>query len=126
MIPAFLLLYPLRRRDLRCLAGCAVGLVLGLVLIPAAVFGPARTLAYYQEWTEVLVRPALGTGTDRSRAKELIDVTARDEIHAQQIRPVNAEPVYGDIRLSGLGVFGALIWLLLPHPVGARPSREGR
>ena len=78
VIPAFLILYPLYRRDGRCLAGCAGGLVLGLAIIPAAVFGPARTLAYYQEWTHVLLWPALGAGADQSRAKELIEVTATD------------------------------------------------
>jgi alpha-1,2-mannosyltransferase len=85
VIPAFLLLYPVYRRDVRCLAGCAVGLILGLALIPAAVFGPARTLMYYQEWTHVLVWPALGSGTDQSRAKELIDVTATDSQSFQAI-----------------------------------------
>jgi hypothetical protein len=85
VIPAFLILYPLQRRDGRCLAGCAVGLVLGLAAIPAAVFGPARTLAYYQEWTHVLLWPALGPGTDQSRAKELIDITATDSQSFQAI-----------------------------------------
>jgi hypothetical protein len=85
VIPAFLLLIPLWRRDGRCLAGCAVGLVLGLAFIPAAVFGPARTLAYYQEWTQVLVRPGLGAGTDASRARELIEVTATDSQSFQAI-----------------------------------------
>jgi hypothetical protein len=60
VIHAFLLIYPLHRRDGRCLAGCAIGLVLGLAAIPAAVFGPARSLAYYHEWTQVLLWPALG------------------------------------------------------------------
>jgi hypothetical protein len=85
VIPAFLLLVPLWRRDGRCLAGCAVGLVLGLGVIPAAVFGPARTLAYYEEWTQVLVRPGLGAGTDASRARELIEVTATDSQSFQAI-----------------------------------------
>jgi hypothetical protein len=85
VIPAFLLLVPLWRRDGRCLAGCALGLVLGLGAIPAAVFGPARTWAYYREWTEVLVRPGLGTGADQSRARELIDVTATDSQSFQAI-----------------------------------------
>jgi hypothetical protein len=78
VIPAYLLVYPLWRRDVRCLAGCALGLVLGMAVIPAAVFGPARTWAYYEEWTEVLIRPGLGAGTDQSRTKELIAVTATD------------------------------------------------
>jgi hypothetical protein len=85
VIPVFLLLYPLSRRDVRCLAGCTAGLLLGLAVIPAVVFGPARALGYYQEWTRVLLWPALGTGMDRSRAKELIEVTATDSQSFQAI-----------------------------------------
>jgi hypothetical protein len=85
VIPAFLLLVPLWRRDARCLAACALGLLVGMAAIPAAVFGPARTLAYYEEWTQVLLRPGLGAGTDASRARELIEVTATDSQSFQAI-----------------------------------------
>ncbi|HEV3203974.1 MAG TPA: glycosyltransferase family 87 protein [Gemmataceae bacterium] len=78
VIPAFLLLIPLWRRDARCLASCLIGLFVGLVIIPASVFGPARTIAYYKEYDEKLLRPGLGKGTDQSRAKELIEMTAND------------------------------------------------
>jgi alpha-1,2-mannosyltransferase len=78
LIPAYLLIYPLWRRDVRWLAGCAIGLVVGLGVIPAAVLGPGRTVACYQEWCDVLIRPALGRGNDQSRAKELIEATATD------------------------------------------------
>jgi hypothetical protein len=79
VIPALLLLVPLCRRDWRCLAGCAVGLVVGLGVIPAAVLGPTRTRDYYKEWANVLVRPGLGAGGDSSaRDKELLEVTATD------------------------------------------------
>jgi hypothetical protein len=78
IIPAFLLIYPLWKRDLRCLAGCTLGLVIGLGMIPAAVLGPQRTALYIEEWTDVLLRPALGKGEDQSRAKELLNVTATD------------------------------------------------
>jgi hypothetical protein len=78
IIPAFLLVYPLWRRDLRCLAGCALGLILGLIVVPVSVFGPTKTWQYYREWNRALGQPALAEGTDQSRAKELIEVTATD------------------------------------------------
>jgi hypothetical protein len=76
--PAFLLLYPVWRRDRRCLAGCALGLFLGLVAVPTMVFGVPRTWDYYQEYYQVTLAPALGMGADQSRAVELIDVPATD------------------------------------------------
>jgi hypothetical protein len=78
VIPAFLLIYPIWRRDFRSLVACAIGLGLGLGVIPAAVFGPQRTIDYYREWDRALRQPALGDGSDRSRAKELIEITATD------------------------------------------------
>ena len=44
----------------------------------AAVLGPQRTLACYEEWTNVLIRPGLGKGEDPARAKELLEATATD------------------------------------------------
>ena len=78
MFPAFLLLVPLVRRDLRCLAGCAAGLAVGLVLVPVAAFGPARTRDYYAEYVRVTLAPGLGLGADPSRADELTEVGATD------------------------------------------------
>jgi hypothetical protein len=78
IIPALLLIYPLWKRDFRCLAGCVLGLTIGLGAVPAAVLGPQRTLGYFEEWTEVMLRPALGKGEDQSRVKELINVNATD------------------------------------------------
>jgi alpha-1,2-mannosyltransferase len=78
VFPAFLLLYPVIRRDWRFLAGSAAGLALGLVLIPLAVFGPARTRDYYVEYFQVTLAPGLGIGTDDSRSNELTQVTSTD------------------------------------------------
>ena len=78
IIPAFLLVYPLWRRDKRWLAGCAVGLFVGMVLIPAAVLGPSLVVTRYRKLAEVLVLPAFGKGEDRTRAKELTDTTSTD------------------------------------------------
>jgi len=78
IIPAVLLIYPVWRRDRRCLAGGTLGLILGLGLIPTMVFGPAKTWAYFREWDQGLRQPALAGKGDQSRAKELIEVTATD------------------------------------------------
>src|SRR5262249_23583287 len=68
IIPAYLLLLPLWRRNGRCLAGCAAGLVLGLVVIPLVVLGPTRTANCYREMTRTVLLPGLGGGEDASRA----------------------------------------------------------
>lgn len=78
IIPAYLLLLPLWRRDGRCLAGCAAGLVLGLVLIPVVFLGPQRTLDCYREMTRTVLLPGLGGGEDASRASELTNQTATE------------------------------------------------
>ena len=78
LFPPFLLLYPFWRRRWRMAAGVVLGLTLGLVVVPAAIFGPRRAVEVYQTWFEVLAKPALGTGSDRSRATELTDMTATD------------------------------------------------
>jgi hypothetical protein len=130
--PAFLLLYPLWRRDLRCLAGAALGLFLGLAVIPAAVFGPKQTMAYYQELAEVLIRPAMGTGTDQSRAKELIEVTATDSqsllaslhntLHLDPYtRPRQASTA---VRLASM-VVGGLMTVLTLLAAGWRRPQDG-
>jgi hypothetical protein len=78
VIPAFLLLVPLWRRDRRCLAGCALGLCLGLALVPSLVLGPFRAVKCYQDMAEKLFQPALTKGGDHARDVELLNVTATD------------------------------------------------
>jgi len=82
VLPVFLLLFPLWRRDRRCLAGCALGLVLGLALIPAAVLGPARAWAAFREWSQGVILPAFGVGHDPQREAQLLAVTAT---HSQSL-----------------------------------------
>ncbi len=78
LFPLYLLIYSLWRRDWRLMASCVLGLALGLMVIPAAFFGPAKALRYAQEWNQVLIEPALLGGADRSRAGELLDINATD------------------------------------------------
>ena len=78
VIPAFLILHPLLRRDGRCLSGLALGLFFALVVLPVAVSGPDAALAQARTFLDVTLRPGLGTGGDASRAAELTDVTGTD------------------------------------------------
>src|SRR5947208_3629762 len=78
IIPVLLLVVPLGRRDGRCLIGCALGLLLGLFVLPATVFGPARAIDCSRQLYEVLLAPAVGVGSDDSRRLELTSVTLTD------------------------------------------------
>jgi alpha-1,2-mannosyltransferase len=132
IIPVFLLLVPLVRRDGRCLIGCALGLLLGLAVVPALTFGPSRTVACYQELYAVMLAPGVGVGSDTSRARELINVTATDSqsflavIHntlhlKRQTRPRAASPTVRAIHwLLGAGMTLASLWTF------RRRSRENR
>jgi hypothetical protein len=132
IFPAFLLLFPLWRRDGRFLAGSAAGLAVGLAVIPAAVFGPTRTWHYYEELADVLIWPALGTGNDQSRAKELIEVTATDSQSLQAAwhntlhlhpwyRPTQVSPA---VRLTSMAAGGCLTLLAL-LAAGCRRAAPG-
>ena len=50
IFPAYLILYPLWRRDWRAAAGWAIGLFVGLLLVPALVLGPERTAPSTRSW----------------------------------------------------------------------------
>jgi hypothetical protein len=113
--PAFLLLYPLARRDWRFLVSCAAGLLVGLVLIPVAVLGPSRTRDCYAEYVQVTLLPGVGLGEDQSRSGELTHITSTDSqsilaalhntIHRDpETRPADASPTlrYLSYLLGGL------------------------
>lgn len=126
IIPVYLLLLPLWRRDGRCLAGCAAGLVLGLAVIPGLYLGPVRTVACYREMTRSVLLPGLGGGgDDASRAAELTNQTATEgqsiltalhnSLHYDlSTRPPKASPtlryisyvIGGLLTLTALAAFG--------------------
>jgi len=134
LFPPFLLLYPFWRRRWRMAAGVAVGIALSLVVIPAAVFGPRHSVEVYRTWFEVLAKPALGTGSDHSRATELTNMTATDNqsllaaIHNWQYfdvprenRPPQCAPaarvaVYGVGALALAGIGFAAGWRRRDEP----------
>jgi hypothetical protein len=105
VFPAFLLLVPLIRRDGRCFLGCALGLAVGLGLLPWAALGTRGTVCCYEEFAQVMLAPALHLGADRSRGEELLEMNATDNqsfeamihntryLHIDRcIRPVHPSP----------------------------------
>jgi hypothetical protein len=131
VIPAFLILVPLWRRDWRCLGGCAAGLIIGLFLIPASVFGVPKTLAYYKEYDEKVLRPGLGAGGHSSRATELIELTSNDSqsimaaihntLHPDRLgRPPQPS---AEIRWAHR-LIGGLLTLVTLLASGWRPARD--
>jgi hypothetical protein len=78
VIPAFLLLFPLWRRQWRTLAGAALGLAGSLVILPALYWGIPQALELNQQMIEAVLHPGLGRGGDQARADELTNVTATD------------------------------------------------
>jgi hypothetical protein len=135
VFPAFLLLYVTWRRDFRCLCACGIGLVLGLAVVPTAVWGPQRALWYHQRFAAVVLLPGIGIQSDQSRAKELTEVTATDSqsllavIHNtahlnRYYRPVQASPLVRIAALLLAGVFGAATMVVGRRPCSLTPACE--
>jgi hypothetical protein len=93
IFPGLLLVYPLWRRDGRCLLGCAVGTLLGLIVIPVLAMGVDRTWVSYEDLYQRLLSPAMGVGSDRSLERELISTTSTDH---QSIQSVLHNSLYPD------------------------------
>jgi alpha-1,2-mannosyltransferase len=138
IFPAFLALLPLRRGDTCGLAGMALGLALGLVVLPALVFGPRQTGECYRQLGGAVLGPALGWGDDTSRGAELLDTTA---CHSQSMvtafnalihpdratRPPQAAPLARRLHwaLGGLMTL-ATLWTFRPKPSPLDPAAEAR
>ncbi|HZZ77011.1 MAG TPA: glycosyltransferase family 87 protein [Gemmataceae bacterium] len=80
VIPAYLLVYPLWKRDWRGLAGCAAGCLVGLGLIPLLAFGPTRATEHYATYGRVFFGPLLKVSDDDSRKEEILGVNATDSV----------------------------------------------
>ncbi len=78
LFPVLLFIYPIWRRRWSMIAGAATGLALTLVLVPAVAFGPSRSIELYKDWLQILVKPALGQGADKSLIHELTGMQSTD------------------------------------------------
>ena len=115
IIPAFLLVYPAWRRDWKFLGGTALGLVVGLALIPGIVLGPERTLFCYRQLVNGVLMPGMIHEGDETRAHELTDTNGTDSqsfiVVAHNLlypdkfkRPAHAAPElqWGALSFAGL------------------------
>lgn len=116
IIPGFLLLYPLVRRDRHTLVGAAFGGLLLFALIPALWWGDRGMIDLNRQLFEQVVKPGTTGGGDQTRAEELTKTTSTDSqsfvaaIHAWQhpdrsVRPANASR---EARLAHAAIAGAL------------------
>jgi hypothetical protein len=78
VIPIYLLVYPLWRRDMRTFAGCGLGLVVGLAVVPLAVMGPKQMVSEYKEYANVFFGPLMHLSDDKSREVEILGMNATD------------------------------------------------
>jgi len=78
VFPVFLLIVPVWRKDYKQFAGCIVGLVLGLVIIPVSVMGVDKTKTAYSDFYNVLIGPSLGISADNTRGVELTNLNSTD------------------------------------------------
>lgn len=76
VIPAYLLLVPIWRRDRRSIAGSALGLAVGLIALPVVTLGPLHTVETYRSFVNRVLAPGLGGGDDPTLAAELTDITS--------------------------------------------------
>lgn len=119
VIPAYLGLFlvtDLPGRAVRGVLGLGIGLVVWLVVFPAAVWGWDKMVDTNRTFVDVVLAPgALGTG-DQTRARELTDTTATDSQSFQAMlhnlrhpdptaRPDKAD---GRTRLAHWGIGAAL------------------
>jgi hypothetical protein len=122
VIPIYLLVYPLWKRDVRGLAGCAIGLFLGLVAVPLAAFGPEGTVTQYESYAHVFFGPLFGVTDDHSRKDELLGVNATDAVGIRNAlhnltyrdpftRPAAVDPVANWIyRILGVLMTALVLW----------------
>jgi alpha-1,2-mannosyltransferase len=85
IFPAFLVLFPLWRRDRRALAGTTFGLLVGFVVVPSLVWGFAGALDVHEKMFDTVIKPGLGLSSSATLAQEMLEMTATDNQSIQAI-----------------------------------------
>lgn len=74
IIPGLLLIFPMLRRDFRALAGVAVGILIGVVVIPTAELGVTGAIEVHEQFADHMIRPAFGLGGTSTMQKEMMSM----------------------------------------------------
>jgi hypothetical protein len=128
VIPAFLGLWLLLRRDARAAAGVAAATAVGLAVIPAAVWGPAAVLDVNAEMLRAVLQPGVSGTGDQTRTKELTGGTATDSQSIQAVLHNLAHPDWGTRPADVAPLTRAAHWAvggLLTLAVAAVAVRRG-
>jgi alpha-1,2-mannosyltransferase len=78
VIPAFLGLYLLWKRDTRAVGGVVVSLVVLLFVLPSAIWGVPGTIELNRQMIRTVLQPGSTGEGDQTRARELTNATATD------------------------------------------------
>ena len=78
VIPAFIGLVALRRRDSRWIGYALAGAVVFLIGVPALMLGPSGSIRTNLKFLQVMVQPALASAESSARAEEMFDVLRTD------------------------------------------------
>ncbi len=86
--PLLLLAYFIWRRRWRFVAATMGALVVGAVLLPAAVFGWQKNLSYLREWEQTVAKPAMVTETTRANYYLYEQLLSWEKPRNQSLPPV--------------------------------------
>ncbi len=78
VIPLFLVLYPVLKRDGRCLKGWCLGMAITIVAVPMLAWGPQTTVTVYKNYFQTLLGPAFHIVDNHLLDDELLGAGARD------------------------------------------------
>jgi hypothetical protein len=128
VIPVYLLVLPLKNRDGRALAGCGLGLFLGLAALPMCVWSPSQTWATYEKYGQVFFGPLLHLGGDSSRHTELLGTNGTDSIgiktamhHWTYPDPYHRPEEQASIQVALYVLFGVLVTAAILWPRRREP-----
>lgn len=94
VIPGFLALIPLLRRDRRCFAGLTLGLIVLLIGVPAFAWGPTGIWQANRKFVDVMIHPAMADASQADRSKEMFNILKTDNQSIQAV--LHAWQYWGD------------------------------